>query len=135
MAYLIDTESLSRQGDEKIYFNTFKFPCKTFALVCKCIMLPQETLRSLAKVLRLYCVSPRNFVLLTKCCVFSQKLMKRLFPPPHILKSQNFWEQLQKYCVASRNIASLAKLLRLHAKVPHSPKKLCNAHKNSMFPQ
>ncbi len=93
VAYLTVTQSLSRQGDEETYFNTFKFACTMFALVCKCIVLPQETLRSLAKVpSKWLCslailprsfvnstVSPRNFGLAR----FLTKL--HFFPPPYIL--------------------------------------------------
>lgn len=64
--------------------------------------------------------------------VFSQRFMKPFFSLPHILITK-FWKQLQKYCVASRNIASLAKLLRLHAKVLHSPEELCIALAKILF--
>lgn len=67
---------------------------------------------------------------LAKCCVFLQKLMKLFFPPPHILITKHFLEKLQKYCVVSRSIASL-----LHAKVLHSPEKLCNALAKILFSQ
>lgn len=67
---------------------------------------------------------------LAKCCVFLQKLMKRFFPPPHILITKHFLEKLQKYCVVSRSIASL-----LHAKVLHFPRETLQcSRKNSVLP-
>lgn len=102
------------------------------ALVCKYIMLPQETLRSLAKVLR----SSRR-------CVRSQYFYVHLlivlhFPKKLCIGSQNVAFSHKNAFLSptlyfkSRNIASLAKLLRLHAKVLQSPKKLCNALTTSL---
>ncbi len=60
----------------KKILNTFKFACKTFALVCKHIMLPQETLRSLAKVLRSFVNStafPQETLYCSQNVAFSHK--------------------------------------------------------------
>lgn len=133
-------------------------------------MLPQETLRSLAKVVSSpenLCICLQNLrslakVLLhspaksiafpKKLCIglqmfmFSHKKIMKHISFPHLIFSKPLEANAKvlhclkkhliyspKYYIPTRNIASLAKLLRLHTKVLQSPEKLCNACRTFAF--